>query len=256
MFPSLQVRVARLVGGAIADERPPITGNLFKQVDDLVQALRHLLEVRLEVPVAGERADLERLQRREVWEYPLDALREAIINALIHRDYAQIGDIQVRVSENSLDIWSPGGLPDGVSVEDLHRPGHVSRPRNPLLAQVFYYAGLVEQWGTGTTRMITACRAAGLPDPGFWEEAGGVRVVLRKERFTRERLEAEGLNHRQVQAMLELRGSGTITNQAYQRLTGASKPTATRDLDNLVKRGLIKRVGETGRGTRYQLKGS
>lgn len=256
VFPSTQVRIARFAGEAIADERPPIAGNVFDQLDEALKALRGMLQVRVEIPSNGDGGDVTSLQRREIWEYPLPALREALVNALIHRDYTQSGDIQVRVSQDQLDVWNPGGLPAGMSVEDLRRAGHVSRPRNPLLAQVFYYAGLVEQWGTGTTRIIAVCRAAGLPEPEFREEAGGMRVVLSKDLLTPERLRAAGLNERQIQAMLHVKSERRITSQTYQRLTGASKPTATRDLEDLVKRDLLERVGQTGRGTRYIPKGS
>ncbi len=256
IFPATQVRVARFAGEAIADEQLPIAGNLFDQLEETLKALRSMLRVRLEILSGGNGDEVASLQRREVWEYPLPALREVLVNALIHRDYTQSGDIQIRVSEDQLDVWNPGGLPAGLTVEDLRRAGHVSRPRNPLLAQAFYYAGLVEQWGTGTTRMIAACRAAGLPEPEFREEAGGVRVVLSKDRLTVERLRSAGLNERQIQAMAHVKAERRITSQTYQQLTGASKPTATRDLEDLVKRNLLERVGQTGRGTRYVLKGS
>lgn len=85
------------------------------------------------------------------------ALREAVLNALMHRDYTDPGDIQMRVEDERLEIWNPGGLMPKVSLEDLRRERHQSRRRNPLVAEVFYYAGLVERWGTGTTRMIQTC---------------------------------------------------------------------------------------------------
>jgi ATP-dependent DNA helicase RecG len=258
LFPTAQVHVGRFgAGGTILDDRR-IGGDLFTQLDEVVARLRSYLQVRLEVPGEPSGGGLADLQRREVWEYPLDALREALVNALIHRDYTALGDVQVRVSEDRLDIWNPGGLPAGLSSEDLRREGHVSRPRNPLLAQVFYYAGLVEGWGTGTTRMIAACRGQGLPEPEFHEEAGGLRVTFRTNPFAPDRLRAIGLNERQVQALADLhaRGrQGELTNRQYQDLTGASRATASRDLEELIEHGLLRRIGRTGRGTRYVLGG-
>lgn len=258
-FPTAQVHVGRFgADGSILDDRR-IGGDLFTQLDEIVARLRSYLQVRLEMrsePTDGVGDALESLQRREVWEYPLEALREALVNALIHRDYAALGDIQVRVSEDRLDVWSPGGLPAGLSSEDLRREGHISRPRNPLLAQVFYYAGLVEGWGTGTTRMIAACLSQGLPEPEFREEAGGLRVTFRTNQFAPERLSAMGLNERQVRALADLNSRGSeqeITNQQYQDITGASRATASRDLDEVLDRGLLRRIGRTGRGTRYVL---
>lgn len=74
----------------------------------------------------------------QTWEYPLDALREAVINALIHRDCTRSTNIQIRVTEESISVWSPGLLPKKVSVEDLRKEHHTSEPRNPLLARAFF----------------------------------------------------------------------------------------------------------------------
>jgi len=107
--------------------------------------------VRFDIQV--EKPSLEGFQRREVWEYPLEALREAVANALIHRDYTYPADIQIRIEEDHLEVWSPGELPPPLTPEALYRP-HPSVLRNPLIAQAFYFAGIIERWGTGTTRII------------------------------------------------------------------------------------------------------
>ncbi len=87
-----------------------------------------------------------RLEREDVWDYPLDAIREAIINVLIHRDYLDNADIQIRVYDDKIRFWSPGLLPEGITI-DMLRTDHESRPRNKLLAMVFYLAGPIERWG-------------------------------------------------------------------------------------------------------------
>jgi len=140
-------------------------GTLWEQLDGAMERFRRLLQVRFEIKVTEP--TLEGLARKEVWEYPLDAIREAVINALIHRDYTDTADIQIRVYDDELSIWNPGGLPPELSVEQLRQPQHLSRPRNPLLAQAFYYAGYIERWGTGTARILTLCREQGLPEPEF-----------------------------------------------------------------------------------------
>ena len=180
------------------------------------------------------------------------ALREALVNALIHRDYTDPGDVQLRVYDDSLEIFSPGGLPFGVTVQALRTEGHLSRPRNPVLAQAFYLASLVERWGSGTTRMIQACRDQGLPEPELLEEAGGFKVVFRKNRVTRDSLTAAGLNERQVELMIGRSGqSWQITNAAYQQLMGVPRRTAVRNLSELVEHGLLERIG-SGRATAYR----
>lgn len=250
LFPAARVRVARFRAGQIIGEFESV-GNLFEQLDRTLAALRNFLEVRQEIKTTG--STLADLQRREVWQYPLDALREAVVNALVHRDYGTLGDIQIRVLDSELTIWSPGGLTGGLTPADLAREGHVSRRRNEFLAGAFYLAGLVERWGTGTTRMITACLAAGLPPPEFEETQGGVRVTFRTDPWTPERLREMSLNNRQIAAVAAVRNHRAISGGEYQRLTGASKQTASRDLDALVRLGVFRREGSRGPAVRYVL---
>jgi ATP-dependent DNA helicase RecG len=103
-------------------------------------------------------------------------LREAVINAIVHRDYGDTADIQIKIFENALQVWSPGFLPFNVTVEDLLDPQHTSKPRNKLIAQVFYDIGLIERYGSGIYRMLEACQDAGLPPPVLENFSGGFRI--------------------------------------------------------------------------------
>jgi ATP-dependent DNA helicase RecG len=253
LFPQAQVRIGVFKGTEIMDSHG-FEGTLWDQLNDGMERFRRLLRVRFVVRVTEP--TLEGLQRKEIWEYPLDALREALINALIHRDYAAPADIQIRLMEDRLQFWNPGRLPPGIRLDQLRAPNHPSVPRNPLIARCFYFASLIEHWGTGTTRIIEWCRGQDLPEPEFVEDPGGFRVAFLKDPYTPERLRAMGLNDRQVQAVFHVKARGSITNREYRKLTGASKPTATRDLDALLKAGVLIREGETGRGSRYRLKDS
>ena len=114
-----------------------IKGNLFEQVEALVNAIKKHINVRYVI---------EDIHRKDVWDYPLPAIREACINALIHRDYTNPAEIQIKIYDDHIKFWNPGKLPEGITIEDLKRE-HVSRPRNKLLAMVFYYAGLIEKVG-------------------------------------------------------------------------------------------------------------
>lgn len=155
--------------------------------------------------------------------------------------------------EWKLEVWSPGELPPPLTPEALYGP-HSSMLRNPLLAQAFYFAGVIERWGTGTTRIVRLCREQGLPDPEFANWLGGVRVVFSKDPYTPERLRAMGLSERQLNAIMNTKEQGRITNEQYQKIAGVSKPTATRDLEMLVSEGLLEKVGTTGRGVYYVLR--
>jgi len=251
-FPLAQVRIGIFRGTQILDSHD-FQGTLWEQLDGAMERFRQVLKVRFDIQV--EAPSLEGLQRKEVWEYPLEALREALINALIHRDYTLPADIQVKIEEDRLEIWNIGELPPPLTPEDLRGP-HRSVLRNPLIAQTFYFAGLIERWGSGTRRIIELCRQQGLPEPAFQNQQGGFLVTFLTDPYTPERLQAMGLNERQIQAVVYVKEKGRISNQEYQRLAGVSKRTASRDLEELVQKDLFERIGETGKGTHYLLKGS
>ena len=145
-----------------------IDGSVIGQVDETVEFIKKNLHVRFEI--TGEP------QRKEIWDYPLPALREAIINAICHRDYRDVADIQIKIFEDALQVWSPGFLPYNMTVEELLDPDHTSKPRNKLIAQVFYDMGLIERYGSGIRRLLDACREAGLPKPILENFSGGFRI--------------------------------------------------------------------------------
>jgi ATP-dependent DNA helicase RecG len=250
---SAQVHMGRFKDATTILDDKMFDGNLFRQLDAVMTQFRQYLQVRYEFhKEIGERSGLEAAQRIEIWDYPLDALREAIANALLHRDYTSSGQTTIQVFDDSVVISNPGGLPDDLKVEDLRRP-HRSHPRNPLLAQVFYYASIVERWGSGTTRMAQLCRAQGLPEPEFASAPHTFMVTFRKDPYTLERLRQLGLNERQRQAIQFVREQGSISNLEYRNLTRVSDRTALRDLDGLVEAGVLIRASK-GRQARYILR--
>lgn len=220
-----------------------IEGNVIEQIDKAIDFVKKHLKIRFEI--TGE------ARRREIWEYPLDAIREAVINAVCHRDYTESSDIQIRIYDNELFVWSPGKLPLGITLEDLYKP-HTSVLRNKLIAQLFFDIGFIERWGTGIERMINACKNQELPEPKF-EEYQGFRVIFRKDIYTEEYLRSLGLNERQINAIKFVKDKGKLTNKDYQDLFSVSKQTATRDLSHLVELSILQKIGQTGKGTYYIL---
>ncbi len=249
LFPQAQVRIGIFRGNQILDSHD-FKGTLWEQLEGAMERFRQVLKVRFEIKV--EEATLEGLQRKEVWEYPLEALREALINALIHRDYTIPADIQIKIHEDRLEIWNAGELPPPLRPDDLRGP-HRSVLRNPLIAQAFYFAGLIERWGTGTTRIIELCRQQGLPEPEFQHQQGGFLVTFSKDPYTPERLRALGLNERQIQAVLYVKEHGKITNREFRALTGISDEGARLDLKRLVELGILEPRGK-GRSVYYALR--
>jgi len=189
--------------------------------------------------------------REQIWEYPLEALREALINAVCHRDYTIPSNTEVRIYDDKLIVWSPGGLPSGITLADLYKP-HSSILRNRGIAGILYDIGWIEQWGSGIDKMRTACRKAGIPEPQF-EEDQGFRVIFMKNIYTEEYLRNFDLNERQIRAVRYVKERGKITNREYRKMTGLSDEGARVDLNELVGKGLFQLKGG-GRGAHYVLK--
>jgi len=251
LFPHARLRIGMFKENQIIDSHE-FEGTLWQQLSGAMDRFRQVLRVRFDIQATEP--TLEGLQRKETWEYPLEALREAVINALIHRDYTAQGDIQIRLYEDRLQVWNPGGLPEGIRLDQLRVPDHPSVPRNPLLSRTFYYAGLIEHWGTGTTRILELCKAQGLPEPEFVEQSGSFKVVFLKDLYRPERLRALGLNERQIKAVLYVKEHGRITNREYRALTAISDEGARLDLKQLVEKGVLEARGK-GRSAHYVLRG-
>jgi len=229
----------------IIDDRL-ISGSIIDQVDEVMDVIRKNINV--EFRITGKP------QREEIWDYPLDALREAVTNAICHRDYSELSDIQIKIYDDFIQIWNPGFLPFGMTIDDLYDPLHSSKPRNKLIAQIFYDIGFIERYGSGIQRMIDECKKMEIPEPEFAEKFGGFTIIFRKDILTREYLSGLKLNERQIDAVLYVRQKHKITNYQYQNMFKVSKRTATNDLENLLKKGMLVKTGTRGRGTHYTLK--
>ena len=127
-------------------------------------------------------------------------------------------------------------------------------PRNRKIAEMFFYMGWIEQWGRGIQKIVDECTAAGLPEPEFEERTGGLWLTFRQDILTEEHLRSLGLTERQIKAVLWVKEKGRITNAEYQKVCQVSKRTASDDLSQLEVKGLLERVGTTGKGTHYRLK--
>lgn len=221
-----------------------VEGNLFEQVEKTMELLRTKYLI--------SQIKFEGIYRKEELEYPEEALREAIINAVIHRDY--IGPhTQLKIYPDRIILWNVGTLPKEIKIEELKR-SHSSYPRNELLADVFFKAGLIETWGRGTIKITDEFKKAGLPEPEFKEEFGGFSVYFYKDIYTEENLRKMGLNERQIKAVFYVKEKGEITNKEYQNVCNTSERTATRDLSNLVSMEIFEQIGTTGKGTEYILR--
>ncbi|HCG76442.1 MAG: transcriptional regulator [bacterium (Candidatus Ratteibacteria) CG_4_10_14_3_um_filter_41_18] len=226
----------------VIDDRM-IEGTIIEQVDEAMDFIRKNINVRFVITGKPE--------REQIWDYPLEALREAVINAVCHRDYTIPSNTEVRIYDDKLIVWSPGGLPFGITIADLYEP-HSSVLRNKGIGGIFYDMGWIEQWGSGIDKMRKACMKAGLPEPQF-EEYQGFRVIFRKDIYTEEYLRDLGLNERQMKAVMYVKEKGKITNKEYREITGLSDEGARIDLGELTEKRVLQLRGK-GRNAHYVLK--
>jgi ATP-dependent DNA helicase RecG len=130
---------------------------------------------------------------------------------------------------------------------------HPSRPRNLLIADVCFKAGYIDAWGSGTLKIISTCKEAGLPDPEIIEQDGGILVTLFKNKYSADQLQKLGLNERQVKAVLYVVENGSITSSVYQKHNAVGRTAAAMDLQELVAKGILIQLGLKGRGIKYVL---
>ncbi|WP_461534435.1 ATP-binding protein [Sinomicrobium sp.] len=225
-----------------------VHGNLFEQVEKTVDLL-FTKYIKALISYEG-------IHRVEIYEYPKEAVREALLNAIAHKDYSGLTPIQIRVYKDKIMIWNEGHLPENWTVSNLLK-SHSSRPYNPDIANAFFRSGYVESWGRGISKMTELCVAGGLPAPAYLVEGSDFWVTFKKDIYNADYLEELGLNNRQVKAVLFTKEKGKITNSDYQTLNDVSKATATRDLSELVEKfQILRRSGDVGAGTNYILIGS
>ncbi len=220
----------------------PVEGTLFEVIDQCVDFVLRKIDRRVGTRAESTQAPVE-------FEVPRSAIIEAVVNAVAHRDYRSNGFVQVLVFADRIEVWNPGALPPGLTPELLREP-HGPIPRNPLIAEPLFRVQYVEKAGTGITDMIDDCRAAGLPEPGFRQCGPHFVTTLWRDWLTSEVLVGMGLNERQKSAVMVAKSVGTMTNAEYQKTTGTSRPTAIRDLADLVDKGVFARRG-TARGAYY-----
>jgi ATP-dependent DNA helicase RecG len=221
-----------------------IKGNIFEMVDRVMRLLKERYLV--------SAISYDGIQRVEKLVYPEAALREAILNAIVHKDYTD-STIQLSVYDDKLILWNPGKLPDDLPIEKL-KEKHASRPRNKHIAEVFFRAGYIESWGRGIDKILTACREDGLPEPIFEEAWGGVQVTFLKDIYTEGYLSKLNLHDRQIKAVLHVKKFGKISNRKYQELFNVSRNTASRDLAELVEKKILHSSGDKGAGAFYSIK--
>ena len=231
-FPYACIKIGKFVSGSIIFEKE-IKGDIIEQIERAYAEVLSL--IKREIKVKG-------LKREEVYEYPPKALREAVVNAVAHRDYSIKSPIYIRIYEDRIEFENPGGLID-LTVEDLKKP-HKSILRNPKIAEVLYYLGFIEKWGIGTLMIIKECILNGNGEPVF-ESNGSFKLTI----FSRYFSSLDPVERKIIDYIGE---KGVVERREIQEHLKLAESTVRKYLIKLRLRGLIVKIGR-GKRTVYKL---
>lgn len=220
-----------------------VKGNVLEQAEEALDLLK----------IKYDKASIfyENGLREEKFTFPQEAVREALLNAVAHKDYSAGIPIQISVYNDKIIFWNEGQLPENWTVDKLAQK-HPSKPFNPDIANTLFRAGYIESWGRGTIKIINACKAHKIAPPIFANTPPDFEVTLMNH--TMSSLAEKGLKSEAIAIILYIQKYQFISNSIVQDLCKVSKRTATRYLTDLEGTYLEKR-GSTGAGTIYILNG-
>ena len=247
-FIQAEVKCVRFKGNGVTNtviDMKNVAGNLIDQVIEVEKFIFNNISLTSWIEEG-------KIQRQEKWEYPPKAIREALVNAITHRDYRSTSKVQIRIFDDRIEFWNPGRLPEGWTVEKLKQK-HESRPFNPLIAKTFFWIKYIEEVGTGTNKVVEWCKEWGLPEPDFEWTGTSIVVTLRKSKLTTEYLDSLNLSEQERKIVEHLITNKRITSGEIQKMFSVTRDTANRYLRRLIDLGLIERKGK-GRFVFYILR--
>ena len=184
-------------------------------------------------------------QNTERWDYPLEALREIILNMIVHRDYRSSYDSIVKIFDNKIEFYNPGGLPADISIEDLLTNNYRSNPRNKIIADFCKDLGLIEKYGSGIQRILNAFKVYKLPAPEFKLISGGFNVTVFVSDYDRvtDRLT---MNQREILELLEKNAFQSAND--LSKSIGISRRKILENIKKLKDLELLSRIGDNKKG--------
>ncbi len=234
-----------------------IHGNLFEQVEKTLEIL-HTKYLKAYI-------SYKRIQRIEKFLFPEGALREALLNAVVHKDYSSGIPIQISVYDDKIVLWNPGHLPEGWSMQRFLGK-HPSKPPNPLLANAFFRAGYIESWGRGIEKIRRECREYDIPPPVYDFEMSGLMLTFHAnpqhlvaalgEQETDRKLGGESQKTRvkttqettQEKIIVIMRNKPSITRKELAKQIGISTDGIKYHLEKMKASGRIRHIGPTKAG--------
>jgi ATP-dependent DNA helicase RecG len=217
-----------------------LNSDILSEIDELIIFIRKHLMV--EYIITGNP------QREERYDYPLDAIREIVLNMIVHRDYRDYRDSSdsvIKIFDDRIEFFNPGGLYDGLTVEQLLTSNYVSKTRNKLIALMFKECGVIEKYGSGINRIKKLCIEHNIIEPKFEEMQKGLRVILYKQNITTQEIKKISTKEKILTA---LKKDSSLTRGELAKLTYVSPDAIKQHLAKLKENGVIKRVGSTKSG--------
>jgi ATP-dependent DNA helicase RecG len=254
-FPTASYKIGRFISDTDIVVQDVIEDNLFITAEKVIPLLKSKY-LKAFIRYEG-------IQRIEELEYPEKALREAVFNSIVHKDYSG-SYIQMRVYNHSLSLWNSGTLPEQISIENLMGK-HTSIPRNRTIANLFFRAGYIEAWGRGMSIIFDECSKSNLPRPMVKEEFGGFTIEFHREKgiesiggnsHVPENVPGnvpENVPENRLNSIVELIKKDTnISMLDLSKKLKVNHKTIKRDIEKLKTLGILKRIGPA-KGGHWQI---
>ncbi len=249
-FEHVRMKCSRFKGNTMETflDRKEYDGDLLIQLENAEKFIKNHISLSSEI---------KGLQREDEYEIPLEAIRESLVNAVVHRDYSNDGrDIKVGIYDNIINIVSPGAFPSTITQEDILEGR--SEIRNKVIARVFKELNYIEQWGSGIRRIKSSCQARGLKEPEILEKGDFVSVSLYRKLAFQEEKNNEILILRDYEESilryLEL-NQNKITTKETQTILGLGERRSREILKEMIDKNILEKVGKTT-NTHYRMKNS
>lgn len=227
------IQVGRFKSDTMIIDSLSLNTDLLNEVEEIIKFIKKHLMV--EFIITGEP------QRAERFDYPLDAIREIVINMIVHRDYRESSHSLIKIFDNRIEFFNPGKLFGNLTITDLLTGNYISQTRNKLIAKSFKEIGLVERYGSGIHRIINICNDYGIKQPIFEEVFNGFKVTLFKEKTN--------VVDKRLEMIIEIIfGNNQLSAVQIAKKLNISSRTVQRDLDKLKQQNKLKRIGSEKSG--------
>ena len=238
-FPQAIIHAGAFKGADIIDSYD-VLGHIQDQIEDAVAFIKKNIHCALVVPPG-------KIEHIRVWDYPIEAVRETVVNAVCHRDYSSPHDIQIKLLENDLVIFSPGELPFDMSLETLNDPNHSSKPRNKLIAKIFFDMGIIEHYGRGINKIKEECEKNNNQYPE-WNNGHGAFTTIYQMRNSKANKTISNITQKlsplQCQILIFLKQNPSASRkQIASKFTNITEDGVKYHLTRLQELGLLKHVG-------------